>query len=512
MAENHKFAGQIPKYGQTGIIEDTPIQDIPSMYAAAEQAFRDWGSKTVKERLVFFRRLRLVIVEELEQTTGIISTDTGKVPMDALVSDIMPVLDFLKSLEKEAEGVLGPQKAKTPIVLIGKKSSVEYIPRGRVLIISPWNYPFQLTMIPIISALIGGNCVISKPSEVTPQVGLFMEKLFEKAGFPEGVIQFVFGGKEAGEALVSSKPDYIFFTGSVATGRIIAQQAAKNLIPITLELGGKDPMIVCEDANLERAAKGAVWGAFTNSGQVCMSVERLYVHERVYEQFVGLVKKEVEMLTQGTSTEDDVGSMTFSKQLDIVKAHVDDALEKGANLISGTAPNEWKQDTMFLEPMVLTNVTSDMEIVTEETFGPILPIMPFSDESEAIRMANSTQYGLNASVWSQDLPKAKKIASRLVSGAVTINDVIITVANHHLPFGGAKNSGIGRYHGKEGLRIFCHEKAVMIDRGSKTSEIQWYPYKGKYDDFKEMIESFYGPKTNWAGFVKRYLKLLKKGD
>ena len=505
MAEKQK------QYIVPGVIEDTPIQDIPGIFTAAEQAFAEWGTKTVEERIAYFRKLRLTIVEELEQTTGVISSDTGKVPMDSLVSDIMPVLDFLKSLEKEAEGILRPQKAKTPLVLIGKKSSVEYIPRGTVLIISPWNYPFQLTMIPILSALIAGNCVISKPSEVTPQVGLFMKRLFEKAGFPEGVIQFVFGAKEAGEALVSSKPDYIFFTGSVATGRIIAQQAAKNLIPVTLELGGKDPMIVCEDANLERAAKGAVWGAFTNSGQVCMSVERLYVHEKVYERFVSLVEKEVGKLVQGTGVEDDVGSMTFGKQIDTVKAHVNQALENGAELVCGTAPSEWEQGTMFLKPMVLTNVTSDMEIVKEETFGPILPIMSFSEESEAIRMANSTQYGLNASVWSQDLAKAKKIASRLVSGAVTINDVIITVANHHLPFGGTKNSGIGRYHGKEGLRIFCHEKAVMMDRGRKISEIQWYPYRGKYADFKAMIESYYGEKTNWAGFLKRYLKLLKKG-
>ena len=277
----------------TGVPKDTPITDIAGISAAAKEAFRSWGKTTVKERLVYFRKLRLAIVRELEATAGVISKDTGKVPLDALVSDIMPVLDFLKSLEKNAEGILGPQKAKTPIVLIGKKSSVEYMPRGIVLIISPWNYPFQLTMIPILSALISGNSVISKPSEVTPKVGLFMKKMFAEAGFPDGVIQFVFGGKEAGEALVSSKPDYIFFTGSVATGRIIAQQAAKDLIPVTLELGGKDPMIVCEDANIERAAKGAVWGAFTNSGQVCMSVERLYVHKNVYDTFVELVKKEV---------------------------------------------------------------------------------------------------------------------------------------------------------------------------------------------------------------------------
>ncbi|MGN1402216.1 MAG: aldehyde dehydrogenase family protein [Bacillus sp. (in: firmicutes)] len=494
-----------------GLWEETGADEIAIIMKQARNAFPSWSSLSIEERFTYFRKLKDAILESLQETSEVISKDAGKVPVDALVADIMPVLDFLKGLEKEAVKVLHPKKTKTPLVLIGKKSRIEYMPRGAVVIISPWNYPFQLAMVPVLSALISGNTVISKPSEVTPMVGMAMEELFKKAGFPEGVVQFVHGGKEAGEALVASKPDYIFFTGSVATGKIIGAQAMKDLIPVTLELGGKDPMIVCEDAHLERAAKGAAWGAFTNSGQVCMSVERLYVHENVCDRFLSLLKEEVAGLRQGTDVDDDIGSMTFPKQLDTVKEHVNEALQKGAVLEHGSAPSEWEDDSMFLKPIILTNVRDDMAIIREETFGPVLPIIPFRTDEEAIEKANSTAYGLNASVWSADSDRAGRIASRLVSGAVVINDVLISVANHHLPFGGAKQSGIGRYHGEEGLKIFCHQKAIMSDSGKKATELPWYPYKGKYGHFFSLIQSYYGKPVKWGSFIASFMAILKAG-
>ncbi|MFS0782532.1 aldehyde dehydrogenase family protein [Bacillus sp. 1P06AnD] len=493
-------------------MEETDTGQVDSMMANGRKAFGQWSSLSVEERLPYFSSLREILLDEMEHTVDVISSDAGKVPLDALVADIMPVLDFIKSLEKDAISMLGKQKVKTPILFIGKKSYIEYMPRGIVLVISPWNYPFQLSMVPILSALIAGNAVISKPSEVTPYVGKYMEELFSKAGFPADIVQFAHGGKELGGELVSASPDYIFFTGSVATGRTIASQAASSLIPCTLELGGKDPMIVCSDASVERAAKGAIWGAFTNSGQVCMSVERLYVAQDIYSEFVQAVCSEVSKLTQGTSKDDDIGSMTFPRQIEIVKEHILDALSKGAVLQTGKHPDEWDQQSMFLEPMVLTSVDASMNIMNEETFGPILPIVPFNDIEEAIELANDNPYGLNASVWSADIAHAESIASRLVSGAVIINDVIISVANHHLPFGGAKNSGIGRYHGENGLRMFCHEKSIMVDKGKNNSEIQWYPYKGKYSHFHSLLKAYFGKQKNWPAFLRHYLNLLKKNN
>lgn len=490
-------------------MDETPISDLPGVVDQAKSSFNSWGQLDVSDRLVYFKKLRNVILKQLDKTADVVSKDAGKVKLDALVADVMPVLDFLTFIEKNAKQMLQRQKVATPILFIGKKSYIDYMPRGVVLVISPWNYPFQLSMVPILSALIAGNTVIAKPSEVTPYVGKYMEDLFKEAGFPEGVIQFMHGGKELGQALVESNPDYIFFTGSVATGKIIAGQAVKQLIPYTLELGGKDPMIVCKDANIERAAKGAVWGAFTNSGQVCMSVERLYVDESIYESFVHAVKREIASLKQGNSINDDIGSMTFDNQKNIVKNHVKDALSRGAVLETGIAPDQWEENSMFLQPMVLTSVSNDMKIVQEETFGPILPIIPFKTEAEAITLANDSSFGLNASVWSNNIERANAIASQVVSGAVIINDVIISVANHHLPFGGAKQSGVGRYHGENALRMFCHEKAIMIDSGNKTKEVQWYPYHGKYDTFKNLIQAFFGDTKNWPKFLKSYLQLLK---
>lgn len=490
-------------------IEETQLHDVPLFYQHGREAFAMWGALSVAERMDYFKKLKQLMVEEMDKIARTISEDTGKVLTESIVADIMPTLDAIDHIIKHAEKVLSRQKAKTPLLLIGKKSYIEYMPRGVVLVISPWNYPLQLAMVPMISALAGGNTVILKPSEVTPLVGKLIEDLFQRSGFPDGVVQVAHGGKEVGAAFTAGKPDYIFFTGSVRTGKIIQQQAARDLIPTTLELGGKDPMIVCSDANLERAAKAAAWGAFTNSGQVCMSAERLYVERNVYDRFLELLKKEVNSLVQGNDEDADIGSMTFPAQKEIVKEQLDEALERGAKLETGVEPEQWK-DGMFLPLTVVTGVEQDMKIIQEETFGPLLPVVPFDSEEEAVSYANGTVYGLNASVWTKDKQKARRIATKLVSGAVVINDVIISVANHGLPFGGTKESGIGRYHAEGGLRIFCHEKAVMEDMGFMDTEIQWYPYKGKYPLFLSLFKSYFNDKRDWMGFARSYIALLRK--
>jgi acyl-CoA reductase-like NAD-dependent aldehyde dehydrogenase len=494
---------------QIGEISETPISQVDSFFQKGRNAFLQWSTLTVGQRINYLRKLKEIMVDQMEEVAKTVADDTGKVITEALVADIMPTLDGIDHICKHGEKILSRQKVKTPLLLIGKKSFIEYMPRGVALIISPWNYPLQLAMVPMISALASGNTVILKPSEVTPLVGKCIEDLFAKAGFPEGVVQVAHGGKEVGAAFTNGKPDYIFFTGSVRTGKIIQEVAAKDLIPTTLELGGKDPMIVFADAHLERAAKGAAWAAFTNSGQVCMSAERLYVEKTIYPEFLSLLKNEIASLKQGTDEDADVGSMTFPAQIQIVKGQLDDALSKGARLETGLPPEEWKKG-MFLPLTLVTNVNHQMKIIQEESFGPILPIIPFESEQEAISLANDSVYGLNASVWTKDKEKARRIASKLVSGAVVINDAIITIANHGLPFGGTKQSGIGRYHGEAGLRIFCHEKAIVEDNGRKKSEIHWYPYREKYPLFLKLFKSYFKANRNWVQFAKNYLKIIKK--
>ncbi|WP_062356084.1 aldehyde dehydrogenase family protein [Bacillus kwashiorkori] len=490
-------------------IEETKIEQIHKLYADSRKAFASWSQLSIKERIGYLKQLKSVIVLEMDDIAKVIVNDTGKVPTEAITADIMPTIDALDQTIKHAEKLLAPKKVKTPIFLFGKKSLVEYMPRGVVLVISPWNYPLQLALVPVISALVSGNTVILKPSEVTPTVGKCMEELFKKANFPHGVVQVAHGGKEVGAKLTEEKPDYIFFTGSVQTGKIIQEVAAKQLIPTTLELGGKDPFIVFADANMERAAKAAVWAAFTNSGQVCMSAERIFVERTIFNKFLEIVKKETESLIQDRSKEADIGSMTFPDQKEIVKRQVRAALCEGAQLITGEHPDDW-DESMFIKPLILTNITADMEIFREETFGPVLPMIPFDTEEEVINLANQSEYGLNASIFTSNMKKGRRVARKLISGAVVLNDVIVSVANHYLPFGGTKQSGIGRYHGEHGLTIFCHEKAIVVDRGKRMRELQWYPYKGTYEQFLRLFQSYFSDKRNWAVFLKTYLKLLKK--
>lgn len=456
-----------------GKLPEASPEDVRMTMNRARAAAASWSTVPVRERVGYLTRLRHYLVEHGEELARKISEDTGKVTLEALMTEIFVTADSLLYYEKHAEQILAPKKVPTPLVLWPKKSYVTYKPMGVVAVISPWNYPFQLSVVPVLSALVAGNAVILKPSEITPYTGLLMEELFRAIPFPDGVVHVLHGGRTVGQALIEAKPDKIFFTGSVATGRKIMAAAAEHLIPVELELGGKDPMIVFEDANLERAANAAVWGAFTNAGQVCMSVERVYVQEGIYESFVKRVTEKTAALRQGYPDAAEIGSMTSPQQVQIVREHVEDAAARGATVVTG---GRFEETSMFIPPTVLTGVTHEMKVMREETFGPVLPIMPFRTEEEAIRLANDSPFGLNASVWSRNMDRARRVAFSLESGNVCINDVIVSVANPHLPFGGVKMSGMGRYHGPEGLYAFSHIVSIAEDPGTRSREINWYPY------------------------------------
>jgi succinate-semialdehyde dehydrogenase/glutarate-semialdehyde dehydrogenase len=351
---------------------------------------------------------------------------------------------------------------------------------GVIGIITPWNFPFMLSLNPTVQALAAGNAVVLKPSEITPFVGLALAKLFADAGLPENVFQVVTGDGSTGAALVDSGCDKISFTGSARTGRRIAEACGRALVPCTLELGGKDPMIVCDDADIERAARGAVWGAFTNSGQVCMSTERVYVVEKVASAFTERVVELTRGLRQGPETEGDVdlGAITSPAQLEIIEQHVADAVAKGAKILTGGRRNPaWAG--LFFEPTVLVDVNHEMAIMREETFGPCLPIQVVSDEEEALRLANDSCYGLQASVWTRDTWKGKRLANRIAAGGVVVDDCMVTYGISESPFGGVKESGIGRVNGELGLKSFCHVQSVVLPRMRGKSEPLWYPYSAR---------------------------------
>lgn len=433
-------------------------------------------------------KLRDLIRDRREAIVDRVIRETRKSRTDALVSEIIGVLDHLTYLEKFAPRILADRRVHTPLTLMGKKSKVVFEPLGVVLVISPWNYPFYQAIVPITSAFVAGNSVVYKPSEHTPLQGL-VEQLLQDAGFRASWVQFVYGAGEIGASLISERPDKVFFTGSTATGRKILAQAAPLLVPVEIELGGKDPMIVFEDANLDRAAAGAAWGALTNTGQSCTSVEVVYVQETVYDRFRELLIGEVKAIRQSTDTgpDVDIGGMTVEFQAEIVRKQVLDAKSLGARIEPAA-----EESGSLLRPVVVDNLTPTMKLMNEETFGPLIPLVEFRDEQEVIEKANASPYGLSASVWTNDPARADRVARAIVTGNVSINNVMLTEGNPALPFGGIKQSGFGRYKGEFGLYSFSNIKSILVDKNAGKIEANWFPYTAaKYDAFSRLIANLY---------------------
>lgn len=466
----------------------------------------------LKQRLQELQQWRKRIGDMREEIIDAIVADTGKARTDALVSEVMGVVDYLAWLVKAAPKALQEEKVSTPLALMGKRSRIWYEPRGVVLVICPWNYPFHIAATTIAAAFAAGNSVILKPSEYTPMQGLFEKTV---AGLPllSRALTVAYGEGTMGAQLVAAGPDYISFTGSATTGRKISAAAAEQLIPVDLELGGKDAMVVFEDANIKRTAQGALWGAFTNAGQSCTAVERLYVQRSIYPQMQA--ELEAAMTTLVVAEEDkgdaDIGAITTPFQRDIILQHLEDAKEKGAKVLGGEVLVEG--DKALITPALVTEATPEMRIMREETFGPVIVLLPFDEEEAVIQAVNSSAYALSASVWSKDLTRAQRVAAALRCGAVSINNVMVTEGNPALPFGGVGESGAGRVKGVEGLRGMARSKAIMLDKQSAKIEANWFPYtREKYALFADLVEAMLGGAKQLLRFASVGTKLEKQAQ
>jgi acyl-CoA reductase-like NAD-dependent aldehyde dehydrogenase len=424
-----------------------------------------------------FRAAQRWLIKHQDRFIETICGETGKTVDDAQVEVSVAAQSF-GFWAKMAPKYLRDERlrSRSPLAF-GRKVVIRYSPIGVVGVIGPWNYPLVNAFCDAVPALMAGNAVVLKPSEVTPLTALLTVEMMEASGMPRGVLQVATGGGETGAALID-ETDFIMFTGSTPTGKRVMERASKTLTPVSLELGGKDPMIVCADADVERAANAAVYYALNNSGQICISVERVYVESPVYDGFMAKVLENVQGLRQGPPGgpgEVEIGAVTFDRQLDIIERHVIDAKEKGASVVAGGHRREGPGQ--FFEPTVLVNVDHTMQCMTDETFGPTLPIMRVADADEAVRLANESSYGLQASVFTKDMTKAEALARRLQAGAVTINDAQVNYTVFDAPMGGWKSSGIGVRHGPTGIRKYCQTQSILFTPFAPKRDIHMFPYK-----------------------------------
>jgi succinate-semialdehyde dehydrogenase/glutarate-semialdehyde dehydrogenase len=468
-------------------------EEVRAVVAKARAAQPGWAALGFEQRGEYMRKALDVLLERQDDFIAVIEREGPKPRLDIVNMDIFPTCDALGYYAKSAAAFLKTEKVELHGVLAATKDLyIMYKPLGVVAVISPWNGPFVLAVVPAIQALMAGNTVVIKPSSVTPMSGRLVEDLFQMAGLPDGVLSVLVGDSETGQALLEAEIDKVTFTGSVSVGRQVARTCAERLIPCTLELGGKDALIVCADANLENAAGGAVAGSFVNTGQYCCGTERVYVVDSVANEFTRKVVERTSRLRQATEGDFDVGTLFTPDQLETVERHVADAVARGARVLIGGRRNPTLPG-LYYEPTVLVDVNHDMLLMREETFGPVMPIMRVADEDEAIRLANDSSFGLSSSVWTEDIEKGLEIARRIVSGSTNINDMAVTFGVCEAPFGGVRQSGIGRSNGEYGLKGYCNVHPVIVDKLSGAVAAGMYPTSvEKARAMQEMCRNIFG--------------------
>jgi succinate-semialdehyde dehydrogenase/glutarate-semialdehyde dehydrogenase len=463
--------------------------EVHAAVARARAAQPAWNGLGVRKRTAALRKFQELLHEKKSTVAQLITREAGKPCVEALLTEVLVVLDAARFCIENAYGFLREQPIPHGNLAMKTKSGrILREPHGVIGIISPWNYPFSIPATEGLAALATGNAVVVKPSELTSLTALELASLLHQAGVPTDVFQVIVGDGATGAALVNGEIDKLVITGSVPTGRRIAQAAAARLLPVVLELGGKDPMLVLEDADIEIASSGAVWGAFANAGQACLSVERCYVQRNLYQPFLEACARKTKQLRvgNGMNSEIDVGPLIHERQLRNVESHVEDARARGARVLAGGTRLE-ELGANFYAPTVLADVTHEMHIMREETFGPVLPVMPFGSDEEAIRLANDSEYGLAASVWTRDRARGEAVARRIHAGTVMVNDAVSCFGISEAPHGGFKASGIGRAHGRFGLEEMVRVKYLGSDRLPSVKKVWWYGYG---EAFTRQMEGF----------------------
>ena len=464
-------------------------REVEAVVARARAAQPAWASLGLRRRIAIVGEFQKKLLEKKSEIAAVVTREAGKPLAESLVTEVLVVLDAARFLIDNAWNLLRDEPVPHGNLAAKlKRGSLVREPHGVVGIISPWNYPFSIPATETLAALVAGNAVVLKPSELTPLVALDLASLLYAAGLPKDMFQVVIGEGSAGAALLNSPIDKLVFTGSVATGKRIAAAAAERLLPVVLELGGKDPMLVLDDADVDVASSAAVWGAFVNAGQACLSVERCYAHRSLYETFAQACAEKAKRLRVGNGMDGntDVGPMIHDRQVRIVESHVEDAKARGARVLAGGTRLP-ELGTNFFAPTVLADVTRDMRIMREETFGPVLPIMAFADDDEAVQMANDSEYGLAASVWTRDSTRGERLARRIHAGTVMVNDVISCFGISEAPHGGVKASGVGRTHGRFGLDEMVRVKYLDVDRVPGMKKVWWYGYG---ETFRRQMDGF----------------------
>lgn len=484
-------------------IAATAPEGLPEVFRQARNAQAEWSKRPLHDRARMLKKLRDAIYGARDEIVDLVSRESGKPRVEAIFAELLLALDFSDFLARQAPRWLRSERVPHHNIAFKAKSArLEYEPHGVIAIISPWNFPFAIPISQVISAVVAGNAVVLKPSELTPATGAFVGDLFHVAEFPDDLVQVIQGAGELGAALINANPDKVLFTGSVATGARVAEACARKLIPSVLELGGKDAMIVLADADLDVASSAAVWGSFTNCGQACLSVERIYVERPAAEPFTHFCVEKAKKLRVGPAfAEDaDVGPMIRMSQVEKVEEQLRDAVERGARILTG-GRRRGDLGPQFFAPTVVADVDHSMSLMREETFGPVLAIRPVASVNEAVELANDSDLGLSASVWTRDSRRGREVASRLRAGSVMVNDLISYYGICEAPHGGHRASGWGRTHSRFGLLEMVRVKYVDVDRLPRIRKPWWFGYDARVAGAaRALVDAMYAP--SWEQRLK----------